>query len=231
MAHPTRFTDHFQDHCRLFGIGRPQKRLSSACGGKLLAYRTYRVSCSRRAKFLAPEVRAPSVTNCAAAPAPFCWFADSPPELIVRAFYLSTILSQHIEHWKLLLTSIDPDLKAFSEMDTSLIGEAAPELVSIDPHRADRDLLEVEASLSKDMLNLILLDQLKLITNGRFAEVIESEHYSVLIRSLALLVGLDSLLSDTPPLAAHEKLGQVLFAEADGKRPVYRTRPSQAGRT
>jgi len=101
--------------------------------------------------------------------------------------------------------------------------------VSIDPHRADRDLLEVEASLSKDMLNLILLDQLKLITNGRFAEVIESEHYSVLIRSLALLVGLDSLLSDTPPLAAHEKLGQVLFAEADGKKDLFiEQRPSQA---
>jgi hypothetical protein len=114
-------------------------------------------------------------------------------------------------------------------MDTSLIGEAAPELVSIDPHRADRDLLEVEASLSKDTLNLILLDQLKLITNGRFAEVIESEHYSVFIRSLALLVGLDSLLSDTPPLAAHEKLGQVLFAEADGKKDLFiEQRPSQA---
>jgi hypothetical protein len=104
--------------------------------------------------------------------------------MIVRAFYLSTILSQHVAHWRLLLISIDPDLKAFSEMDTSLISEAAPELVSIDPLRAHRDLQDVESSLSKDALNLILLDQLKVTANGRFAEVIENEHYSVLIRSL-----------------------------------------------
>ena len=176
---------------------------------------------------LAPEVARSIRDELRSAPAPFCWFADSPPELIVRAFYLSTILFQHVEHWKLLLSSIDPDLKAFSEMETSLIAEAAPELVSIDPNRANRDLLEAETSLSKDVLGLILLDQLKLLSNGRFAEVIENEHYSVLIRSLALLVGLDSLLSDTPPPASHEKLIQILFAEVDGKKDRFiEQRPS-----
>ena len=71
-------------------------------------------------------------------------------------------------------------------MEPSLISEAASKLVSLDRDRANRDLLEVEKSLSKETLTFILLDQLKLISGGRFAEVIEREHYSVLIRSLAL---------------------------------------------
>ena len=230
VAHPTRFTDHdFKTIVAYSALGVPEAAFKRPEARIYWRIALIGYPALEELDSLAPEVARSIRDELRSAPAPFCWFADSPPELIVRAFYLSTILSQHIEHWKLLLTSIDPDLKAFSEMDTSLIGEAAPELVSIDPHRADRDLLEVEASLSKDMLNLILLDQLKLITNGRFAEVIESEHYSVFIRSLALLVGLDSLLSDTPPLAAHEKLGQVLFAEADGKKDLFiEQRPSQA---
>ncbi len=178
---------------------------------------------------LAPDIAHSIRYELRSAPAPFCWFADSPPELIVRAFYLSTILSQHSEHWKLLLASIDPELKTFSEMDAALIGEAAPELVSIDPQRAHRDLQEVEASLSKDALNLILLDQLKVVSSGRFAEVIENERYSILIRSLALLVALDSLLSDAPPLDSHEKLSHLLFAEPDCKKDLFiEQRPSPA---
>ena len=230
VAHPTRFTDHdFKTIVAYSALGvpeaafkRPEARIYWRIA--LIGYPALEELGS-----LAPEVARSIRDELRSAPAPFCWFADSPPDPIVRAFYLSTILLQHIEHWKLLLTNIDPDLKAFSEMDTSLIGEAAPELVSIDPHRAHLDLQDVEASLSKDALNLILLDQLKVTANGRFAEVIENEHYSVLIRSLALLVGLDSLLSDTPPLAAHEKLCQVLFAEADGKKDLFiEQRPSQA---
>jgi hypothetical protein len=229
-AHPTRFTDDdFKTIVAYSALGVPEtafKRPEARTYWRiaLIEHRILEELAS-----LAPEVASFIRKKLRRAPAPFCWFASSPPELTVRAFYLSTMLSQHIEHWKLLLTSIDPDLKAFTEMDRSLINEAALELVSMDPHGAHRALLEVEASLSKDALNLILLDQMRLVTDGRFAEIIESEHYSILIRSLALLIGLDSLLSDTPPIHAHEKLSQVLFAAPDGKKDLFiDQRPSKA---
>lgn len=230
VAHPTRFTDHdFKTIVAYSALGVPEAAFKRPEARSYWRIALIGYPALEELDSLAPEVARSIRDELRSAPAPFCWFADSPPELIVRAFYLSTILSQHVEHWKLLLASIDPDLKTFSEIDTALIGEAAPELVSIDPHRAHRDLQDVEASLSKDALNLILLDQLKVSANGRFAEVIENEHYSVLIRSLALLVGLDSLLSDAPPFASHKKLDQVLFAETDGKKDLFiEQRPSPA---
>jgi len=46
---------------------------------------------------------------------------------------------------------------------------------------------------------------------------------------LALLIGLDSFLSDAPPLASHKKLNQVLFTETDGKNDLFiEQRPSPA---
>jgi len=222
VAHPTRFTDHdFKTIVAYSALGVPEAAFKRPEARSYWRIALIGYPALEELDSLAPEVARSIRDELRSAPAPFCWFADSPPEMIVRAFYLSTILSQHVAHWRLLLISIDPDLKAFSEMDTSLISEAAPELVSIDPLRAHRDLQDVESSLSKDALNLILLDQLKVTANGRFAEVIENEHYSVLIRSLALLVGLDSLLSDAPPLESHKKLEQVLFAETDGKKDLF----------
>lgn len=222
VADPARFTDRdFKTIVAYSALGvpeaafkRPEARIYWRIG--LIGYPALEELDS-----LAPEVAHSIRDELRSAPAPFCWFADSPPELIVRAFYIAAILVQHIEHWKLLLTSIDPDLKAFSEMDTALILEAAPELVSIDPNRAHYDLQKVESSLSKEALNLILLDQLKVIANGRFAEIIENEHYSTLIRSLALLAALDSFLSEASPLASHEKVSRVLFAEPDGKKDLF----------
>lgn len=228
VAHPTRFTDHdFKTIVAYSALGVPEAAFKRPEARSYWRIALIGYTALEELDSLAPEVARSIRDELRSAPAPFCWFAVSPPELIVRAFYLSTILFQHVEHWKLLLASIDPDLKTFSEIDTALIGEAAPELVSIDPQRAHRDLQDVEASFSKDALNLILIDQLKITVNGRFAEVIESEHYSVLIRSLALLVGLDSLLSDAPPLDSHKKLDQVLFAETDGKKDLFiEQRPS-----
>ena len=230
VAHPTRFTDHdFKTIVAYSALGVPEAAFKRPEAKSYWRIGLIGYPALEELDSLAPEVARSIRDELRSAQAPFCWFADSPPDLVVRAFYLSTILSQHFEHWKLLLASIDPYLKAFSEMDMALIREAAPELVSIDPNRAHRDLQEVESSLSKDALNLILLEQLKLVGNGRFAEVIENEHYSTLIRSLALLVALDSLLSDAPPLASHEKISRVLFAEPDGMKDLFiEQRPSSA---
>lgn len=230
VAHPTRFTDHdFKTIVAYSALGVPEAAFKRPMARSYWRICLIGYPALEELDSLAPEIAHSIRGELRNAPAPFCWIADSPPELIVRAFYLSTILSQHVEHWKLLLTSIDPDLKAFSEMDTALVRKAATELVSIDPQRAHRDLQEVEASLPKDALNLILLDQLKVTANGRFAEVIENEQYSSLIRSLALLVALDSLLSDAPLHAAHEKVARALFGEPDDRKDIFiDERPSPA---
>ena len=229
-ACPTRFTDHdFKTIVAYSALGVPEAAFKLPEAKNYWRIGLFGYPALEELNSLAPKVAHSIRDELRSAPAPFCWFADSPPELIVRAFYLSAILVQHVDHWKLLLTSIDPDLKQFSEMDATLIRNAASELISLDPIRAHKDLLEVEASLPKEALNLILLDQLKVIDNGRFAEVIENERYSTLIRSLALLVALDSLLSDAPPLASHEKVTRVLFPEPDDKKDIFiEQRPSPA---
>lgn len=170
---------------------------------------------------LAPEVARAIRDKLRLAPAPFCWFADAAPEPIVRAFYLATILAQHIEHWKLLLAGIDSELRAFSDMDAALIAEAAPALVLLNPQRANRDLMGIEASLSAPSLTLILIEHLQVTTPERWADIIQQEQYSTLIRSLALLTALDNLLSDTPALSAHATLHQVLFAETNASRDRF----------
>ncbi len=74
---------------------------------------------------LAPEIASSIRDEIRRAPAPFLWFADSPPDSIIRAFYLSTILAQLLT-MKLVLASIDSDLKPFSDIDVSILCEAAP---------------------------------------------------------------------------------------------------------
>jgi hypothetical protein len=124
VAHPTRFTDHdFKTIVAYSALGVPEAAFKRPEARSYWRIALIGYPALEELDSLAPEVARSIRDELRNAPAPFCWFADSPPELIVRAFYLSTILSQHLEHWKLLLTSIDPDLKAFGEMRTSLIAE------------------------------------------------------------------------------------------------------------
>ena len=151
-VHPTRFTDHdFKTIVAYAALGVPEtafKRLETKSYWRiaLLGY-----PALAELDALAPEI-AQVIRKELGAAAPFCWFADAPPEQVVRAFYLAAILAQHTEHWPLLLPSIDPDLRAFSRMETALIREAAPELTAMDPGRAHTDLQELEASLSTENL-------------------------------------------------------------------------------
>ena len=228
-AHPTRFTDHdFRSIVAYSALGVPEAAFKRPEARIYWRIALAGSTALEELDSLAPEVARAIRDELRTAPAPFRWFADSSPEPVVRAFYLSAILSQHVQHWKLVLANIDPDLKPFCEMDASLIAEAALELVSIDPGRADKDLLEAEASLSGEALNL-LLGQLELFTGGTFAEVIENERYSVLLRSLALFAALDSLLTDFTLSPPHEKLRRTLFPETDdGKNLFIEQRPSNA---
>ncbi|MBE3050155.1 PglZ domain-containing protein [Candidatus Bathyarchaeota archaeon] len=162
---------------------------------------------------LAPEITKPIRDELGKAPAPFSWFARHPAETVLRAFYLSVILAQHVEHWNLLLAKIDPSLAPLGEIKPDILKDAAPKLIDLDPDQAASDIEAVESSLGKDALNLLLLDQLNLTQPPQFAAVVKREQYSTLIRSLALLMALDNLLSKAPAKAEHEAIAKMLFPE------------------
>ena len=147
------------------------------------------------------------------APEPFCWFVDREPEQVIRAFYLSVILSQQFQQWSPLLANIDPSLQPMSGIKATVLKDAAPQLIALDRQQAQNDLEAVESSLTKENLQFLLVEQLKLTGVGVAVSAIEKEKYSPLFRSLALLVALDDLLSGKPDAAAHQKIGKILFPE------------------
>jgi hypothetical protein len=162
--------------------------------------------------YLAPEVTRPILEQFSKAEPPFCWFSDHDAETVVRAFYLSAILAQHVPSWKLLLANIDPSLKPFSEIDVEVLKKAAPKLVELDAEQADLDLAALEDYIDNESLKLLLIDQMKITKPDGFARAIENECYSTLIRSLALLLALEDLLSSKPSLDNHERIRKVLFS-------------------
>lgn len=221
-AHPGRFTDHdFQVIVAFSALGVPDaafKRLQARSYWRigLLGHQVLEELDS-----IAPEVARSIRDELGKAPRPFCWFADQPSDIVLRAFYLSTILAQHTTHWNLLLANIDPDLKPFSDIEIDLLQEAAPELVSLDPERAHRDLLEIESSVSRDALHLILLDQMNIIEAPQFVQAIKQERYSTLIRSLALLVALEDLISERSPREVHQQVWDLLSPVGDEQSEAF----------
>jgi len=221
-AHQSRFTDHdFKTIVAYAALGAPEAAFKLPEAGIYWKVALLGNQALEELYDIAPEVACSIREELRSAPPPFCWFADHQPEPVVRAFYLATILTQHFDHWKLLLTSIEPDLKPFSDMEAAFIKEAALKLVLLDPVKAHKDLCDIEASLSKDALNIILLEQMKIDKDGRFVKALENERYSVMIRSLALLLALDNILSDTPIINAHERVASLLPLEPESKKDIF----------
>ncbi len=162
---------------------------------------------------LAPEITKPIRDELSKAPAPFSWFAKHPAETVLRAFYLSVILAEHFDHWNLLLAKIDPTLAPLGDIKLDVLRNAAPKLIGLDPDQAARDIEAVESSLSKEPINFLLLEQMNLAQPPTFAAAVEREKYSTLIRSLALLMALDNLLSKTPAKDQQEAVSKVLVPD------------------
>jgi len=181
-----------------------------------------------RLKSLAPEITNQIKEKLKKAKPPFRWLAENDPETVIRAFYLSVILSQHIDNWNLLLANIDPALKPFSDIKEDVLNESAPKLVLLDPDQAGRDLDSVEQSLGKDALKLILIDQIKLGTEEGFTKALENEKYSTLIRSLALLMALDGFLSGRIDAKGLEVVKQKISAEYSDQLIFVEKRPSSS---
>jgi hypothetical protein len=180
-----------------------------------------------RLEELAPEVTKPIRAELEKAPKPFCWFASRDADLVIRAFYLSVILSQHTDNWNLLLANVDPTLSQLSGASVEILREAAPKLVAIDPIQADQDLEAVEVSLSRENLQFLLLDQIQLHQPDSFTTVVEKEQYSTLFRSLVLLMALDDLLSSQPSEDHHTRIEKILFPDNPSLAPSWiDTRPA-----
>jgi hypothetical protein len=173
---------------------------------------------------LAPQVTQPILEKLRHAPAPFCWFTDHDPELVLRAFYLSVILAQHGENWNLLLANLDATLKPLSTISPELLDQAAPQLISLDQQQADRDLTEVESSLTKENLGFLFTQQYKMQEPAGFLAVLERERYSSLFRSVALLCALDQVLGNQPDAAVHDRIKEILSEEDSGQRTHFAAR-------
>jgi PglZ domain len=161
---------------------------------------------------LAPAVTDPIKRQLAKAPPPFCWFGKYETELIIRAFYLSVILAQHASNWKLLLINVDQALKGLTTIETGTLEQAARKLVELDPEQAQEDLDEIEAHLSREGLQTLLIDELAIEDAKNAATVIEKEGYSTLFRTLALLLALEDLIFPRSDVQAHKRIINHLFS-------------------
>jgi PglZ domain len=155
---------------------------------------------------IAPAITKPIREDLAKAPAPFSWFGQYDTETVIRAFYLSVILSQHLPNWKLLLTYVDPALKELTTIEQQTLEQSASKLIGLDPDQAQADIDEVEASLNRKVLSMLLIDQLAINDLSAAAKLLEQEHYSTLFRSLALCVALEDLLSPNPDMKIHQHI-------------------------
>lgn len=170
---------------------------------------------------LTPEITKTIKGQLLKAPKPFSWFAQYDPENVIQALYLGLILSQHIENWQPLLANIKYSFKPFSEIDTQTIKDAAQKLVEFNPAKVQSDLEELSKNLDKEMLQFIVIAQMKMDTKDGFFSVIKQEHYSVLIRSLALFMVLGDVLSNKPAWTEHTKIAEIMFPSSIRKDTAF----------
>ena len=217
-AHPTRFDDHdFRTIVAFAALGVAESAFKKPNAEDYWKIGLLSYEALEELETLTPEITKPIRDELRKAPAPFCHFANHSADLVVRAFYLSVILSQHSENWNLLLANVDPDLKPLSDIKPNILKDAAPRLVGLDRDQAHRDLTSVEKSLTKEILQFLLIEQLKLDTAAGFAGALEREGYSTTIASLALLMALANLVSASPAKPEQQKILQALFPEGGKK--------------
>ena len=213
-AHPTRFEDHdFRMIVAYASLGVAESAFKKQNAEDYWKIGLLSYEVLEQLEELTPEITKPIREELRKAPAPFCHFANHSADLVIRAFYLSVILSQHSDNWNLLLANIDPDLKPLADIKPEILKDAVKRLVALDRDQAHNDLVGVEKSLNKDMLQFLLIDQLKLDTATGFTTALEQEGYSTLVASLALLIGLNNLISTALAKPEQQRIMQVIFPE------------------
>lgn len=140
-----------------------------------------------------PRITKNIITELRKAPSPFNWFAIDVSSAM-QCFYLSLLLAQHHERWDLLVRSICGAARQFPKTDTETIFQAAEKLIDERENLFHSKLKSVEENFSREELQTILIDELKIDQAGPQTTFIEKEKYSNLFRSLALLLALDTAL-------------------------------------
>lgn len=160
---------------------------------------------------LTPDVMQVIKENLINAPKPFCWFADQDPEKVIRGLYLTIVLSQHGDGWKKLLPLIDPEARQFIDVPQDILNDAVLNLINSDPDKAEFDFTEFENNISRETLKALLIDQWKIYEPKHWLSIIKAEGYSTLIRSLALLVALEDLLTEDPAISEQKELFSFIY--------------------
>lgn len=170
---------------------------------------------------LAPDILDKIKKYLEKAPRPFNWCATQDPAVVINSLYLAVILSQHTDDWKSLLIQIDPEGRKFSDISVQDLKEAATGLLNGAPEKADQDLAALEESLPVDELTTLLIKELKIQEPAGFSGVLEREQYSILLRSLALLMAIADVLSSSPAALVHKRIQEILFQEHTGNQKRY----------
>ena len=228
-ADPTRFADsdlHTIIACAALGV--PQAAFKRLTDRDLWRVGLLGHEALQELERLAPEATRPIRQALGAAPAPFSWLEHYDPATVVRAFYLSAILAQHVADWQLWLGALDPALRPLTGLSDARLQEASSALVDLDPAAAARDLEEAEGSLDRAALERLLLEQMHLDQPEGFAGALERERYSTLVCSLALLMALENLLGSRPARAEQARVAAALWPEPGSAAPSLVERRASA---
>lgn len=227
-AHPGRFTDSdFQRIVAFAALGTPGSAFKTLSAEDYWKIGLEGHDALAELSDLAPEVTGTIKKDLLKAPAPFRWLAQHDPDTVTQTLFLSVILAQHFpRQWHATLASINPSLAQLGEISQEVLSEAAPKLVTMNPDQARYDLDRMEHDLDRETLQKLLIDQLHLTMAPGFAEVIERERYSTLLRNLALFAALDNLLGQ-PDTAAQQRVQATVSGPGGSPEAFVEKRPSK----
>lgn len=206
-----RFSDEdFKKIVAFSALGIPNSAFRNLCTEDL-----WQLVFVKREKMQALETVAPEIigiikSEIRKAEKPFCWFAEDNPEIIVKGFFTSLILSQHTEDWPILLAKVDPAITKFTEISKETLVRFAPEIIRLNPLLADQNILSIESSFSKDALKSVLIDKLNITAYAGYKSILEKESYSVLFRSLAILFALRDHLKSNSSSMPYKEINDLI---------------------
>ena len=85
----------------------------------------------------------------------------------------------------------------------------------------------MEVTLSKEALQLLLVDQLKIAEPEQFKNLLLTERYSTLVRSLALLIALNNLVTKRNLTGVHQSIREFLARQKPGSKTFVELRTSR----
>ncbi len=129
---------------------------------------------------------------------PWCWMLDHDPQMVVRAFTLSTIMHQHGLEYDVLLDNFETGLGKYQKIPKKVIEQTIKDMLKADPDQISEDVATLEAFLKEEpekRLAFLLADRCQIDEPEQAKRVLLNEKLSSLIRSMALLSLLIDLLT------------------------------------